>query len=167
MQFSIVVMAALASLASAQNLEGIPTCALQCLSQAVVTGGCDAADQACQCGPAKEAIAAAATPCLLTACTDAADLAKAASVGNGICEKYLAGGYAASSPSAATPASTAAPYPTAYSPNATVPIGTAAGPSPTANTNETSTVATGGASQSVAVGLGSIFGLVVAVAFAF
>ncbi|EKD16939.1 uncharacterized protein L3040_006225 [Drepanopeziza brunnea f. sp. 'multigermtubi'] len=166
MQFSIVVMAALASLASAQSMDGIPTCALQCLAQAVVTGGCEASDQACQCGPAREAITAAATPCLLSACTDAADLATAASVGNGMCDKYKMGGDdAAPSPSVNTPAA-AAPYPTAPAPNGTVPIGTAAAPSPTANTNETTTVATGSAPQNVAGGLAGIFGLVVAAAFA-
>merc|ERR1711974_576223 len=47
----------------------LPSCAISCLASASTTNGCGISDYARQCGAKKADITAAATPCVLSACS--------------------------------------------------------------------------------------------------
>lgn len=85
MKFSIILAAA-ATAVVAQDLSSLPACAVDCLSSAIASSGCNGTDVACQCGEKKKDIANAATPCLLAKCTDPGDLSKAATNGEALCK---------------------------------------------------------------------------------
>lgn len=73
MKLSITAALILASGGYAQTIASevamIPSCALTAIENAVTGAGCGLTDYACQCGPAKPAIAAAATPTIVSDCT--------------------------------------------------------------------------------------------------
>ncbi|KAH9436594.1 hypothetical protein MCOR02_000267 [Pyricularia oryzae] len=85
MKFSIILAAA-ATAVVAQDLSSLPACAVDCLSSAIASSGCNGTDVACQCGEKKKDIANVATPCLLAKCTDPGDLSKAATNGEALCK---------------------------------------------------------------------------------
>lgn len=90
MKLSILAVAAVVSLATAQNLSGEPACATACLVSAISVAGCKPTDVACQCGTGQPAIQTAVTPCLVSNC-NATDLNEAAQVGFALCSVYSAG----------------------------------------------------------------------------
>ncbi|RQM06638.1 hypothetical protein DH86_00001274 [Scytalidium sp. 3C] len=116
MKSSVILVAAAASLAAAQNFGNEPACAIPCLSSAIVAAGCALTDEACQCGTGQPAIQTAITPCLLSACNES-DLLLAASVGGQLCSVFSASLAAASATT--TAAGSSAPKSSAASPSVT------------------------------------------------
>jgi len=109
MKITLLVLAA-AGLASAQNLNGEPQCAVSFallilitqlgptyltsqqvpgLQSAIASSGCALNDVACQCGSGQTKIQNLVTGCLLGAC-NASEVQQAASVGLGLCSAYSA-----------------------------------------------------------------------------
>ncbi|KAL1842769.1 hypothetical protein VTJ49DRAFT_4254 [Mycothermus thermophilus] len=88
MKASILLLAA-AGIAMAQNFEGQPACATDCLNSAISAAGCAPDDIGCQCGPTQSAIALSAAPCLLSAC-GGSELVQAQSAGEAQCKEYSA-----------------------------------------------------------------------------
>jgi hypothetical protein len=71
------LMTSVAYCQSVADLVGqIPSCAVTCLATAATSVRCGFSDYACQCGPAKDAIAKSTTPCVASACAadDAASM---------------------------------------------------------------------------------------------
>ena len=143
---SVLALAAVAALVSAQNLGGQPACALPCLAKAIPQTSCAMADSACLCRPDIQAqLAPLVAGCLVTACTDASDLLKAQAAGAAACAAYANPSASAPAPPPATAssASSAASASTPWSYPAssmsvsvsTTASGTAA---PTATANHTS-----------------------------
>ncbi|KAN0106031.1 hypothetical protein V8E51_008907 [Hyaloscypha variabilis] len=85
MKFSVLAIAAVFSLAAAQNLSGEPACATSCLLSAISAASCAPTDVSCQCGLS----AAVVGPCLIGAC-NATDLQIALTVGTNLCKAYSA-----------------------------------------------------------------------------
>ncbi|PMD46697.1 hypothetical protein L207DRAFT_577543 [Hyaloscypha variabilis F] len=85
MKFSVLAIAAIFSLAAAQNLSGEPACATSCLLSAISAASCAPTDVSCQCGLS----AAVVGPCLIGAC-NATDLQIALTVGTNLCKAYSA-----------------------------------------------------------------------------
>ncbi|KAK7191189.1 hypothetical protein DPSP01_013524 [Paraphaeosphaeria sporulosa] len=77
MRFSLFALAAAATLAAAQDLSDIPTCALSCFAIAVPASGCSLTDTTCQCTTGKDKIQESITKCIPDKC-EAADIAKVA-----------------------------------------------------------------------------------------
>ncbi|KAF5656040.1 cell wall protein [Fusarium heterosporum] len=96
-------------LVAAQDLSGIPTCALKCLQEYIPQAGCDLDDTACQCEPSFQSkLLPIITPCLTKAC-EISDLVKAQSAAAESCKafaKTAGAGSAAASTTAAAAAST-------------------------------------------------------------
>jgi hypothetical protein len=68
MKYSAVAVAALAALASAQDISVFPACSLSCITSAVSSAtNCQPTDYACVCSNI-DALTAAATPCVIQAC---------------------------------------------------------------------------------------------------
>ncbi|PKS11611.1 hypothetical protein jhhlp_001761 [Lomentospora prolificans] len=68
--------------------SNIPSCAVDCLADAIKSVGCDGADRACACTP--ENLARLSNnrnliSCLMSSCSDPADLSEAASAGGALC----------------------------------------------------------------------------------
>ncbi|KAH8815570.1 hypothetical protein F5884DRAFT_747110 [Xylogone sp. PMI_703] len=133
--FAAAALLAVAGVANAQ----IPACATTCISDAVKSAtSCGATDLACQCTSSNEqAIQAAATSCVLTACGDQA--LSVLSAAQAQCQAVLAGG---SSSSAAAPTSSAAAPTTSAAAPATT--SSAAG-APATSSAASSTLATSSA----------------------
>jgi len=79
MQFSHAFIASiLAAVAHSQTIARavalLPACALTCLAPAIAAAGCSITDYACQCGPAMNAIAKQATPCIAAGCSNSETL---------------------------------------------------------------------------------------------
>ncbi|EQB56416.1 hypothetical protein GCG54_00005854 [Colletotrichum gloeosporioides] len=104
MKFSAATILAVASLVAAQ-LDGIPSCAVTCLNNAVTASGkCQAGDVACLCSPANyQAIVAAGTPCVLASCGAEVAANQVLPAAGKICAAVAGGGGPASS-AAAVPA---------------------------------------------------------------
>ncbi|KAM7209764.1 hypothetical protein V8F20_000167 [Naviculisporaceae sp. PSN 640] len=83
------IILALAGAVMAQNFDGQPACATDCLISAISAAGCAPSDVACQCGPTQTIIGASAAPCLLDKCQPT-DLIKAQSAGAAQCSKFSA-----------------------------------------------------------------------------
>ncbi|KAF5873578.1 uncharacterized protein Bfra_005041 [Botrytis fragariae] len=128
MQFTIVSVLALASLALAQD-SGIPTCAQSCIDDAVKSETtCGATDKACQCLPDNvSSIQNAATTCVISSCgiTVALTVPAAAAAACAALPASSAAPTSASSASAAPSSSAVEP-----SSSAAAPSSSAAGSSP-------------------------------------
>lgn len=75
-----------ASLVSAQNFDGIPECAQECLSEAIPDAGCDLDDTACQCLESTQArLRSLAAPCFLREC-EPQEIIEAQRAGAAACE---------------------------------------------------------------------------------
>ncbi|RDL31532.1 uncharacterized protein BP5553_09741 [Venustampulla echinocandica] len=183
--FALVVAAA-ASIVSAQDLSGEPACAIPCLTSAISKVGCGLTDQACQCGTGMAPIQTAVTPCLISNCSPA-DLIIAASVGSKLCADYSAtatGGAASGSGTGSATASgsgSGARTETAVRTSAPAPLSTGTGSSPgTGGKNGTtgglstsakptpggpspSSSSSAGAAPTLIAGIGSLVGLVAGV----
>ncbi|KAF1953572.1 hypothetical protein CC80DRAFT_551218 [Byssothecium circinans] len=88
MRFSLSALAFAASLVfvNAQDLAGIPTCALSCFATAVPASGCSLSDTACQCTTGSSSIQNSLTSCVPGKCsTD--DIAKIAPAVADICKR--------------------------------------------------------------------------------
>ncbi|KAK4189771.1 hypothetical protein QBC35DRAFT_492370 [Podospora australis] len=87
----LVVLATAIGLVAAQNLDGLPACATDCIVKAVAAVGCQPTDIGCQCSADKQAaMTKEAAPCMLKACQPN-DLIKAQSAGAAQCSSYSAG----------------------------------------------------------------------------
>ncbi|KAI8231229.1 GPI-anchored CFEM domain protein [Colletotrichum sp. SAR 10_99] len=104
MKFSTATILAVVGLVAAQ-LDGIPSCAVTCLNNAVTsTGKCQAGDVACLCSPANyQAIVTAGTPCVLASCGAEVAANQVLPAAGKICAAVAGGGGPASS-AAAVPA---------------------------------------------------------------
>ncbi|KAE9574435.1 hypothetical protein CGMCC3_g9505 [Colletotrichum fructicola] len=104
MKFSAATILAVVGLVAAQ-LDGIPSCAVTCLNNAVTsTGKCQAGDVACLCSPANyQAIVTAGTPCVLASCGAEVAANQVLPAAGKICAAVAGGGGPASS-AAAVPA---------------------------------------------------------------
>jgi hypothetical protein len=69
MRFSILAVTAAIAVASAQDLSGIPTCALTCFAVAVPESGCSLTDSECQCTTGREKIESSITKCVPAKCS--------------------------------------------------------------------------------------------------
>ena len=98
-----LILAAAAG-AMAQNLAGMPSCAVPCITSAVSQAGCAATDVACQCGPTQAQIAQIAGGCVLGACP-ASEINNVVSAGSALCVAYssTAGSGASSTGSVVAP----------------------------------------------------------------
>ncbi|KAM0356137.1 hypothetical protein ACHAPU_000532 [Fusarium lateritium] len=75
-------------LVAAQDLTGLPTCAVKCLQEFIPQAGCDLDDTACQCEPSFQSkLLPIITPCLTKAC-EIADLVKAQSAAADSCKAF-------------------------------------------------------------------------------
>ncbi|KAK4239738.1 hypothetical protein C8A03DRAFT_32186 [Achaetomium macrosporum] len=86
---TVIAFFSVAIVAVAQNLEGQPKCATDCIISAVSAAGCAANDMACQCGPSQAVIGMDAANCLLASCTGS-QLLQAESAGAAQCSAYSA-----------------------------------------------------------------------------
>ncbi|PVI06052.1 hypothetical protein DM02DRAFT_623370 [Periconia macrospinosa] len=88
MRFSLSAVAFAASLAfvNAQDLSGIPSCALTCFAAAVPASGCSLTDTKCQCTTGRDKVQGSLTQCVPERCS-ADDQTKVASAVVGICER--------------------------------------------------------------------------------
>ncbi|EHK97520.1 hypothetical protein GLAREA_12022 [Glarea lozoyensis ATCC 20868] len=91
MKFTSVVVLAAAGIASAQNLQGIPECAVKCIRDAIEKAGCSLTDSPCQCGPKQADIADNATPCVVSSGCTPVEVGLTANQGQALCKAYLAG----------------------------------------------------------------------------
>ncbi|KAF2712401.1 hypothetical protein K504DRAFT_203742 [Pleomassaria siparia CBS 279.74] len=73
--FSAIAFAASIAFVNAQDVTGIPTCALTCFATAVPAAGCSLTDTKCQCTTGKDSITASLTSCVPGKCS-ADDIAK-------------------------------------------------------------------------------------------
>ncbi|TGO28768.1 hypothetical protein BPAE_0023g00330 [Botrytis paeoniae] len=150
MQFTIVSVLALASLALAQD-SGIPACAQSCIDDAVKSETtCGATDKACQCLPDNvSSIQNAATTCVISSCgiTVALTVPAAAAAA---CAALPASSAAPTSASSASSAS-AAPSSSAVEPSssAAAPSSSAAESSPVVSSTAASTPVSSQASTPV------------------
>ncbi|KAI1734791.1 hypothetical protein F4680DRAFT_436975 [Xylaria scruposa] len=87
---------------------GEPSCAIPCLSSAIVAAGCQLSDIGCQCGPTKSVIAGNVAGCLISGCNPT-DLGAAQSAGEAVCSSFFAGELSFTQPSG--PAQTPTPVP--------------------------------------------------------
>jgi len=154
-----LVFAVSATLVVSQSASSLvaqlPSCAISCLASASTTNGCGISDYACQCGAKKADITAAATPCVLSACSQD-DALKTNSLTGEICNAASSvqtsatngGSYASYYPSTSkASATTVTTVPVSYS--ASVPATSAAGTATSAPSATTSgpIEATGAASR--------------------
>ncbi|OWP01313.1 hypothetical protein B2J93_7297 [Marssonina coronariae] len=69
------VLAIAATQVSGQRISSLvaqlPSCAISCLATASANVGCGISDYACQCGAKKSTLTSSATPCVLSACSNA------------------------------------------------------------------------------------------------
>lgn len=88
MRFSISAVAVAATFAfvNAQDLSGIPTCALTCFAAAVPPSGCSLTDTKCQCTTGKDKIQSSIETCAPQRCS-VEDAAKIAPAVQAICER--------------------------------------------------------------------------------
>ncbi|KAJ4317369.1 hypothetical protein N0V94_004972 [Neodidymelliopsis sp. IMI 364377] len=98
-----IILAALTALAAAQTIADLPSCSLECLASAIGGLQCELTDFACSCQKADK-LTPVITPCIQTACTDAADQAKTIKVLSGLC---AAAGFPIEAPAA--PEATSSP----------------------------------------------------------
>ncbi|THV43702.1 hypothetical protein BGAL_1061g00010 [Botrytis galanthina] len=126
MQFTIVSVLALASLALAQD-SGIPSCAQPCIDDAVKSETtCGATDKACQCLPDNvSSIQNAATTCVISSCGITVALTVPA---------------AAAAACAALPASSAAPTSTSAAPSSSAVETSSSAAAPSSSAAESSPV---------------------------
>eukprot|EP00994_Dinema_validum_P004383 NODE_2427_length_699_cov_42.961538_g1977_i0.p2 GENE.NODE_2427_length_699_cov_42.961538_g1977_i0~~NODE_2427_length_699_cov_42.961538_g1977_i0.p2 ORF type:complete len:172 (+),score=37.82 NODE_2427_length_699_cov_42.961538_g1977_i0:115-630(+) len=96
-QATIVAFAASLALTGAQDLSGVPQCALPCLIKAVPSSGCTATDVKCQCTTGQAKLAESLQGCIPSACS-ADDAAKLTPALLGICK---AAGIEVSAPASA------------------------------------------------------------------
>ncbi|TGO62796.1 hypothetical protein BCON_0017g00370 [Botryotinia convoluta] len=147
MQFTIVSVLALASLALAQD-SGIPACAQSCIDDAVKSATtCGATDKACQCVPDNvSSIQNAATTCVISSCgiTVALTVPAAAAAACAALPASSAAPTSASSASAAPSSSAVEP-----SSSAAAPSSSAAESSPVVSSTAASTPVSSQASTPV------------------
>ncbi|KAF2191002.1 hypothetical protein K469DRAFT_732524 [Zopfia rhizophila CBS 207.26] len=88
MKFTATVFAFAASLAlvGAQDLTGIPPCAISCFAAALPASGCSATDTKCQCTTGKDAITKSVATCIPSKCS-ADDQSKVLPAAEAICAK--------------------------------------------------------------------------------
>jgi len=91
-----IAFAAFTALVAAQTITDLPSCSLQCLASAIGGLQCELTDFACSCQKADK-LTPVVTPCVQTACTDAADQAKTIEVLSGLC---AAAGFPVEAPAA-------------------------------------------------------------------
>jgi hypothetical protein len=85
MKTAILILAAAAGIASAQDYSSIPECAAPCLQEATSEAGCALDDSACQCKPDfLVALQPIIMPCLLKACS-AEEITQSIQAANDIC----------------------------------------------------------------------------------
>ncbi|KAF2687078.1 hypothetical protein K458DRAFT_295982 [Lentithecium fluviatile CBS 122367] len=86
MRFAISALAFAASVVfvGAQDLQGIPSCALACFATAVPATGCSLTDTQCQCTTGRDSITASITLCVPDRCS-AEDIASIAPAVEAIC----------------------------------------------------------------------------------
>lgn len=96
---------AAAGLVAAQNLSGVPECAVKCITDGIKETNCDPTDSGCLCSAETQSkLAAAAGPCLQKACSSS-DLLNALDAAGALCAAYSA--TAGSGTAVATASSTA------------------------------------------------------------
>jgi hypothetical protein len=83
MKYTTTILALVAAVA-AQSIADLPSCSLSCVLQGVQGTGCSTTDFACSCQKA-DVLTPIVTPCVQSACPDAADQAKVISTLEGIC----------------------------------------------------------------------------------
>ncbi|KAF2244135.1 hypothetical protein BU26DRAFT_522841 [Trematosphaeria pertusa] len=84
--FSALAFAASLAFVGAQDLQGIPDCALTCFAAAVSGSGCSLSDTKCQCTTGSDAITSSVTSCVPSKCS-AEEIAKIAPAVATICAK--------------------------------------------------------------------------------
>ncbi|KAF2644782.1 hypothetical protein P280DRAFT_179871 [Massarina eburnea CBS 473.64] len=84
--FSTIALAASVAFVSAQDLSGLPTCALTCFATAVPAAGCSLADTKCQCTTGKDSITNSITSCVPGKCSSS-DIAEIAPAVSAICQR--------------------------------------------------------------------------------
>ncbi|KAA8570026.1 hypothetical protein EYC84_002363 [Monilinia fructicola] len=145
MKFSILSLAAAATLVSAVEFAGQPACASPCISQAISQGtNCNIEDIGCQCDPANLAgISTAVIPCIVTACTGAGELQQASEAGPSQCSIFSAQGA-----TTAGTTSTSSAESTSESSSASPASTTSSGPTSTTSSGTASTTSSGATSTS-------------------
>lgn len=120
-----LVVSAITALAAAQSIADLPACSLTCLTSAIPSLGCGLTDFACSCKKA-DTLTPQLTPCVQSACSDAADQAKVLTVLSSICaaagvpiEAPASGTSTIADPSPAP--TTEAPEPISEAPTETMP----------------------------------------------
>ncbi|KAJ4395343.1 hypothetical protein N0V91_010905 [Didymella pomorum] len=120
-----LIVSAITALAAAQSIADLPACSLTCLTSAIPSLGCGLTDFACSCKKA-DTLTPQLTPCVQSACSDAADQAKVLTVLSSICaaagvpiEAPASGTSTIADPSPAP--TTEAPEPTSEAPTETMP----------------------------------------------
>ncbi|CAG8971567.1 hypothetical protein HYALB_00009216 [Hymenoscyphus albidus] len=171
MQFNSILFMAAATIVSAQNFAGIPTCAQECIRSSITSAGCALTDASCQCSPsAYVSIQNSASSCLIksNACKPD-ELATAANNGAKLCDQFRASGGVASNAtvtavgtggtiaptSNGTALSTSARL-TATSTSTTRPSSTGG----SGSTSPSSSSSRAGAAPTLIAGLGSVMGIV-------
>ncbi|KAF2733058.1 hypothetical protein EJ04DRAFT_513497 [Polyplosphaeria fusca] len=88
MKFSLsaIALAAAVACVGAQDLSGLPTCALTCFAAAIPAAGCSLSDVKCQCTTGAAKIQESVTSCVPGKCSDD-DIAKLSPAVESICEK--------------------------------------------------------------------------------
>ncbi|KAF9740353.1 hypothetical protein PMIN06_005679 [Paraphaeosphaeria minitans] len=160
MRFSVLALAAAATLAAAQNLGDIPSCAISCFAVAVPASGCSLTDTNCQCTTGKDQIQDSLTKCVPGKC-DAADIAKIAPAVSKLCAS--AGITISDLPTAAASASGASNTASATGSVSKTASGGTSATSGAASSTASGAVQETGAAVAHGVGLGAmIFGLAAA-----
>ncbi|CAI6340172.1 unnamed protein product [Periconia digitata] len=154
---AVVAVAACFALVGAQDLQGIPTCALTCFAAAVPASGCTLTDTTCQCTTGKDKIAESVTSCVVQRCS-AEDQGKIASAVTGICSRA---GVTVSDLPTSTGAVASSTGSATGSKNGTSGV-TGVKPSSGAPAEQTGNVAAQGGAVSLgalAIGMAAVFGL--------
>ncbi|PSN67405.1 hypothetical protein BS50DRAFT_574104 [Corynespora cassiicola Philippines] len=84
--FSAVALVVSFAAVNAQDLSGIPNCALPCFATAVPASGCSISDTECQCTTGRDSITQSITECVPGKCSSE-DIASLASAVEGICQR--------------------------------------------------------------------------------
>ncbi|KAH7139006.1 hypothetical protein B0J11DRAFT_32726 [Dendryphion nanum] len=84
--FSFFALAASVALVSAQDLTGIPSCAIACFAVAVPSSGCSLTDTTCQCTTGRDKITSSLMECVPGKCSTS-EIAQLAPAVENICKK--------------------------------------------------------------------------------
>ncbi|KAI0201705.1 hypothetical protein F4808DRAFT_95915 [Astrocystis sublimbata] len=114
---------------------GEPSCAIPCLTSAITAAGCQLSDIVCQCGPTQSVIANKVGSCILTSCTNPAELGDAINAGQAVCSSFSAGQLSFTQPSSPTPTPTSTSSPSNSTSVTSMTMTNP--PTPTPNSSET------------------------------